>query len=66
VSRVLRKGYLFDVNYWIPKLREMTLGDLTFMEAYRKTGRVVNVTITSTSTHSDNLVCSYRYVCECA
>ena len=41
---------MFDVDRWIVKMkRDITEGDTTFLEAYKKTGRVLNVAVTGTS-----------------
>lgn len=38
-------GTLFDVNTWIDKLKKKVCGELTFIEAYEKTGRSLTITV---------------------
>lgn len=48
----LRHGYLEDVTVLQDTLR-YNYGDLTFEEAYNKTGRILNITVCPTRTSSD-------------
>jgi hypothetical protein len=44
LRRYLTKGYMFDMKQWREKLRaSVTRGDTTFLEAYQRTGRILNV-----------------------
>ena len=61
LRRWLRKGYLFDVNDWMVKLRrDITKGDTTFAEAFAMTGRTVNITITSVSKYVPSIILNYK------
>jgi len=46
--RLITKGVLMDINLLKEAIRG-TIGDITFREAYYRTGRVLNITIASTS-----------------
>jgi predicted acylesterase/phospholipase RssA len=56
LKRYLKHGYLFDVKQWVAKLQVVTKGNTTFLEAYRKTGRVLNISITSVSKYVPAMV----------
>ncbi|EPZ33321.1 Dihydropteroate synthase domain-containing protein [Rozella allomycis CSF55] len=43
--RFLRSGAMVDTDYAVSVLRKCTLGDLTFIEAYKKTGRILNISV---------------------
>ena len=43
LERLLRTGSMFKWEDWRRKLRELTFGDTTFAEAYRRTGRILYV-----------------------
>ena len=47
VRRFIRTGQMFEFNDWIDKIPPWTCGDLTFVEAYRKTGRILNISTTA-------------------
>lgn len=47
VRRILEKGVLMDIEKLAAVIRGH-VGDLTFLEAYEKTGRIVNITVSST------------------
>ena len=49
IERLLRTKYMFDWQDWVTKLRKLTKGDITFLEAYRRTGRIFNVSAISTN-----------------
>lgn len=44
---LLTKGVFMDMNQWEKYVRER-LGDITFKEAYEKTGRILNISVAST------------------
>lgn len=61
LKRVLRfftKGHMFEKEQWLAKTRDL-VGPWTFEEAYLRTGRVFNVTITSANQHSPPLLLNY-------
>ena len=47
ILRIFREGVMFDLNDWREKCRWLASGDLTFLEAFHKTGRILNVTVSS-------------------
>jgi len=49
IERLLRTGFMFDWTDWTQKLRKLTQGDTTFLEAYRRTGRIFNISAISTN-----------------
>lgn len=60
-SRWLKYGYAFDKANWIRQMRtSITRGDTTFLEAYRLTGRIINITVTGTSKYSPSVILNYR------
>ncbi|KAG1665327.1 hypothetical protein FOA52_011740 [Chlamydomonas sp. UWO 241] len=44
-AHVLKNGSLHDIAHFVKRLRNL-LGDLTFMEAYERSGRILNITVT--------------------
>ena len=47
LKRFIKTGYIFDWDNWKNKLRKHTKGDMTFLEAYKLTGKIFNVTAIS-------------------
>lgn len=47
LARFIRTGYLFDFSKWEKDIVPWTMGDMTFLEAFKKTGRVLNVSTTA-------------------
>ncbi|KAJ3029105.1 UNVERIFIED_CONTAM: hypothetical protein HDU68_000144 [Siphonaria sp. JEL0065] len=45
IKRLLSDGYLFDPTEPFKKLEELTKGHLTFLEAYKKTGRILCISV---------------------
>ena len=61
LTRWLSRGYLFDVNDWMVKLRrDFTKGDVTFAEAFSMTRRTVNITITSVSKYVPSIILNHK------
>ncbi|KAF2501311.1 patatin-domain-containing protein [Lophium mytilinum] len=48
VVRFLKYGSLFEINHLITVMRNL-LGDMTFQEAYNRTRRILNITVSSAS-----------------
>uniref|UniRef100_A0A7S4J505 Uncharacterized protein n=1 Tax=Odontella aurita TaxID=265563 RepID=A0A7S4J505_9STRA len=46
---VYKNGCLFDFEDWIDLIQWFTFGDMTFEEAYKKTGRVFCITLSATT-----------------
>ncbi|OJD36779.1 nte family protein [Diplodia corticola] len=47
-ARFLKYGAVFDISHLIQVMRNM-LGDMTFQEAYNRTRRILNITVSSAS-----------------
>lgn len=50
VQRFLTEGTWVD-SFWIETMTKELLGDYTFLEAYNRTGRILNVTVSSSGVH---------------
>ncbi|KAJ3355362.1 hypothetical protein HDU91_005681 [Kappamyces sp. JEL0680] len=59
VQKFWRDGHLISDENFRNGWRWQTKGDMTFLEAYKKTGRVLNITVTSQEKHSKTKVCNY-------
>jgi len=59
IRNVYKNGCLFDADEWIDLVSWHTCGDLTFEEAYKKTGRILNVTLSSTTTKAPPVLVNY-------
>ncbi|KAJ1772125.1 hypothetical protein IW140_001191 [Coemansia sp. RSA 1813] len=44
--RWLVNGHYFDAVEWVPRAQVFTRGNLTFLEAFRRTGKLLNITCT--------------------
>jgi TAG lipase/steryl ester hydrolase/phospholipase A2/LPA acyltransferase len=42
-------GVLFDVDVFTAEMRKNLGGDITFLEAYNKTRRILNITVSSST-----------------
>ncbi|KAJ3016926.1 hypothetical protein HKX48_003796 [Thoreauomyces humboldtii] len=58
-KRMYRTGAMFDHREWYQKMILATKGPLTFLEAYQRTGRVLNVAIVPDEPHSPFKLCNY-------
>ena len=58
IYRYITSGVLLDVEVLIGVLREH-LGDLTFQEAFDKTGWILNITVTGYQEHDNHRVLNY-------
>ena len=47
VAKIVKTGYMFDFDKWVADIVPWTLGDLTFLDAFGKTGRTLNVSTTA-------------------
>jgi len=48
IKRLFTKGTLLDINV-LKSTLQANLGDITFLEAYQRTGRVINISVTPAS-----------------
>ncbi|KAF9987580.1 hypothetical protein BGZ65_003012 [Modicella reniformis] len=63
--RLLRKGSRFDAEDWARKLQWVTKGGLTFLEAYERTGRILNVSVIPYDPHSPPKLLNYLTTPDC-
>ncbi|ORZ32601.1 acyl transferase/acyl hydrolase/lysophospholipase, partial [Catenaria anguillulae PL171] len=59
IHRLLTEGYLFSKERWQTKMEWATCGDLTFLEAYEKTGRILNISVVTYGRRSHQKVLNY-------
>ncbi|KAI8922596.1 hypothetical protein BC831DRAFT_475066 [Entophlyctis helioformis] len=50
IARLLKHGVLFDVQVFTDAMRQ-NLGDVTFLEAFNRTRRVLNITVSSSTNY---------------
>lgn len=60
-----RTGARFDSVQWAKLCSWFTHGSLTFMEAYQRTGRVLNVTCVPSDPHSPTILANYLTAPDC-
>ncbi len=63
--RAWRTGARFDSLEWARKAAFFTLGNLTFKEAFERTGRILNVSVIPTDTHSPTKLLNYLTAPDC-
>lgn len=49
MKSMYKNGHMFDFQEWIELIKWFTMGDMTFEEAYRKTGRLFCITVSATT-----------------
>ncbi|KAG0139595.1 hypothetical protein CROQUDRAFT_70045 [Cronartium quercuum f. sp. fusiforme G11] len=52
VPRLLRTGAQYDTVTWAKKLSFFTMGSMTFLEAFERTGRILNISVIPYDIHS--------------
>lgn len=60
LTRLMKKGVIFDYQRWVEKMNWITTGDMTFKEAYELTGRILNITVIPTEKHSPPILLNFR------
>ncbi|GBB83703.1 hypothetical protein RclHR1_01040008 [Rhizophagus clarus] len=65
LPRWWKTGARFDACDWARKLQWVTKGSLTFMEAYERTGRILNISVISYDPHSPPKVLNYITAPDC-
>ena len=60
-----RTGARFDAVDWAKRASWWTRGNLTFLEAYRRTGRILNVTCVPSDPHTPNILANYLTAPDC-
>lgn len=58
-AKYIRDGYMFDTNQWVKSMRWHTCGDMTFREAFAKSGRSLVITATPSHHHEPPLFLSH-------
>ncbi|KAL7578994.1 hypothetical protein ACA910_019040 [Epithemia clementina (nom. ined.)] len=56
---IYKNGHMFDLNEWMVKIKWFTNGDTTFEEAFRRTGRIFCITLSSTSKKASPILINY-------
>lgn len=56
IKRVTTEGRLVDHERWAERLQWVTLGSTTFLEGYKKTGKILNISVTDVATRSSRLL----------
>lgn len=59
LKRILKLGVLFDADEWAEKTQWITKGSTTFLEAYKRTGRILNITAVPMESHSPPKLLNY-------
>ncbi|KNZ63082.1 hypothetical protein VP01_1190g2 [Puccinia sorghi] len=63
LPRMMKTGARFDTVLWAKKLRQQssffTMGSMTFLEAYERTGRILNVSVIPHDVHSPTTLLNY-------
>ncbi|KAF9438557.1 hypothetical protein BGZ76_006939 [Entomortierella beljakovae] len=65
LPRVIRKGSRFDAEDWAKKTQWVTKGSLTFLEAYERTGRILNISVIPYDPHSPPKLLNYLTTPDC-
>ena len=55
-----KTGAAFDPEKWYLKMEWIAQGDMTFLEAYQHTGRVLNITVVSEEEFSPSKLLNYK------
>jgi len=59
MKSVYKTGYMFDGDEWYRMLQWFTLGDTTFEEAYKKTGRILCISLSATTKKAPPVLLTY-------
>lgn len=65
IKRYWRTGARFDAVEWAKKCAWMCHGSLTFLEAYQRTGRILNVSCVPSDPHSPTILANYLTAPDC-
>ena len=60
-----KTGARFDSIDWAKRCAWFTHGSLTFLEAYQRTGRILNITCIPSDPHSPNILANYLTAPDC-
>lgn len=64
ISHLLKYGTLFDID-GLQETMNNFVGDLTFREAYNRTGKILNITVSPASTHEQTRLLNYLTAPNC-
>jgi predicted acylesterase/phospholipase RssA len=53
-------GAVFSLERWTEKVQYATMGNTTFLEAYERSGRILNISAVSMEEHSPPKLFNYR------
>jgi hypothetical protein len=56
------RGCIFENDHFYQLTRRVVFGDMTFKEAYLKTGRILNITVTNKHKHGGQILLNYMTV----
>ena len=56
---VWKNGCMFDSEEWLELIKWFTLGDMTFEEGYKKTGRILCITLSATTKKAPPILVNY-------
>jgi len=59
IKSVLKEGNLFSGEEWLDMIKWFTCGDMTFEEAYKKTGRVFCIALSATAKKTPPILINY-------
>lgn len=59
LPRMIKTGARFDTVLWAKKSCFFTMGSMTFLEAYERTGRILNVSVIPHDLHSPTTLLNY-------
>ena len=59
IPSVWKNGHMFETDEWLTLIKWFTCGDMTFEEAYKKTGRTFCITLSSTTKKAPPVLLNY-------
>ncbi|KAF9428365.1 hypothetical protein BGZ94_002627 [Podila epigama] len=65
LPRFIHRGSRFDAEDWARKAQWVTKGSLTFLEAYERTGRILNISVIPYDPHSPPKLLNYLTTPDC-
>ncbi|WAQ90145.1 hypothetical protein PtA15_12A131 [Puccinia triticina] len=65
LPRMIKTGARFDTVLWAKKSSFFTRGSMTFLEAYERTGRILNVSVIPHDVHSPTTLLNYTTAPNC-
>ncbi|KAA1089655.1 hypothetical protein PGT21_026173 [Puccinia graminis f. sp. tritici] len=65
LPRMIKTGARFDTVLWAKKSSFFTMGSMTFLEAYERTGRILNVSVIPHDVHSPTTLLNYTTAPNC-